>query len=143
MSALLLSTQQNKRSRRRARDLISFEQANRMLDAAGFIDGSLISHVTRYRLCDPSYRSIPARTVSFRGTGSYRGSFKFGTFDYFGITSMAEIYLVMDYEKFTDYMGRRLERMFLAKNPNPSRGLRSAFTRYLHSYSMHWSQCVH
>jgi hypothetical protein len=59
--------------------------------------------------------------------------------DLFGERSVTYYYQPDRKEEFE----KHLESLFLATNPNPSRYLRSTFTKLLHEHNLHWSQCGH
>jgi hypothetical protein len=69
-------------------------------------------------------------------SGGHRshGSIKYTSMDILG-ERYAYYFDVERKEKFVDYLVEK----FYKKNPNPERGLKSAFTRLLHLHGLRWS----
>jgi DNA-binding MarR family transcriptional regulator len=81
----------------------------------------------------PQYFKIGGVTASPR-------SKSFSTYHLFGKRIKLN-YLVLDMEKFKKYISAYLERKFRARNPNPDRYIKRAFTQYMHGHNLHWSEC--
>jgi len=64
----------------------------------------------------------------------------FSTHHFFG-EQISLNYLVLDTEKFKRYISAYLELKFRARNPNPDRAIRHAFTQYMHDHNLHWTEC--
>ncbi|MHB1908690.1 MAG: hypothetical protein ACYCQJ_07435 [Nitrososphaerales archaeon] len=69
-----------------------------------------------------------------------KGGIRYSTVDFFG-ESLRRSYHVSSFEKFRKDISIELETEFLNKNPSPERGLRKAFTCFMHSHKLHWSKC--
>ncbi|MCL4518138.1 MAG: hypothetical protein M1587_02970 [Thaumarchaeota archaeon] len=111
----------------------------------GFLHSDDVPPYARKILEDPLYSTEPARRFQINGVSSagHKGAIKFSSVDLFGVRRLEESYLVSDWEKFTKFFGPKLEVMFRATNPNPSRSLKKAFTRFMHNYGLHWTDCYH
>ena len=93
---------------------------------------------------DPLYIETPPRQFRSVGVNSgQRGGRKFSSITLFGRRMLYESYFVSDWERFSYFMGMKLELMFRATNPNPPRQLKLAFTRFMHNFGFHWTLCVH
>ena len=118
-------------------------QVLQALDKDGFVAADDLTSRERLMIVDPLFMEEPVVEVSLHGGAGYgKGSVKYSVVDFFG-GRMSEIYYVSDLGKYRSHMGKRLELLFLRKNPTPESKLRAAFTRYLHDYSMHSSFCGH
>jgi DNA-binding MarR family transcriptional regulator len=72
-------------------------------------------------------------------TASHHGKL-FSTYDFFG-EQISLNYLVLDMERFKRYISAYLELKFRARNPDPGRAIRHAFTQYMHDHNLHWTEC--
>ncbi len=110
----------------------------------GFIHSEGIPYALRKIVVDPLYLETPARQFRIAGVNSgQRGGRKFSSNAFFGRRMLSESYFVSDWERFSRFMGMKLELMFRAANPNPPRQLKLAFTRFMHNFGFHWTLCVH
>lgn len=110
----------------------------------GFIHSEGVPPALRKVVVDPLYIDAPARHFRIIGVNSsQRGGRKFSSIALFGRRMLCESYFVSDWERFSWFMGMKLELMFRAANPNPPRQLRLAFTRFMHNFGFHWTLCVH
>jgi hypothetical protein len=91
-------------------------------------------------IVNPPLQRIEITGVSCSGR---KGTIKFSSVDLFGMRLTREIYIVHNVGMFRIFISRRLQAMFEKTNPDPSKDLRRAFTRYLHNYELHWSCCSH
>lgn len=117
----------------------------RKLQKQGFVHTDDVPLYARKILEDPLYSTTPARRFQINGVSSagHKGAIKFSSVDFFGVRRLEESYLVSDWEKFAKYFGPKLEVMFRAANPIPSRSLKKAFTRFMHNFGLHWTDCYH
>lgn len=65
-----------------------------------------------------------------------KGKTRYSSIDIFG-ERCAYIYCIEHNEDFIKFLVNK----FLNKNPDPDKGLRSAFTRILHTNKLHWYGC--
>lgn len=66
-----------------------------------------------------------------------KGTTRYSSIDIFG-ERVVYIYYIKHKEGFTKFIVDK----FLNKNPDPDKGLRSAFTRILHTNGLHWYGCL-
>jgi CBS domain-containing protein len=115
----------------------------RTMKKHGFIDSQSVPRFAKQRIVDPLYFESPAREFHIWGVNAgQKGGRKFTSLDLFG-HSLHESYYVSDWGKFAVFLGMKLEVMFRAKNPSPPRQLRLAFTRFMHDFGLHWTECNH
>jgi len=81
----------------------------------------------------PEYFRIGGVTASPHGQS-------FSTYHLFG-KQIKLNFFVLDMEKFKKYISAYLERKFRARNPNPDKYIKRAFTWYMHDHNLHWSEC--
>lgn len=121
-----------------------YQKTKSRLLAAGFLPFNCVPRLVRRIVTDPLYMDLPAKQFHITGTNAGRkGGTKFSCFDFFGVRMLHESYYVVDWERFSEFISARLELMFRAKNPNQPRHLRTAFTRLIHDFGLHWSGCQH
>ena len=89
----------------------------------------------------PAARRITISTGSATLSGGH-GSIKYSSLDFVGFQFRRE-YLVLDEGRFRSSISKELEGLFFKNNPNPTKGLRQAFTRMMHDNGLHWSGCEH
>lgn len=114
-------------------------EAEKALSEVGFVRGgpAILKLLSR----KPQLRS---KVFVFRPTiGSGRGSIMYSTRDVFGSDGYSMIYYVADTAEARTKFAAFLTERFLAANPKPSVALKKVFTRYLHSYNLHWKECPH
>lgn len=110
----------------------------------GFIDSQSVPYFAKLRIVDPIYFPNPARAFRIWGVNAgQRGGRKFTSLDFFGLRMLHESYYVSDWEKFAVFLSTKLEVLFRARNPDPPRQLRLAFTRFMHDFGLHWTECIH
>jgi hypothetical protein len=85
------------------------------------------------------FGKVPER-VRIGGVAASPHGKLFSTYDFFG-EQISMNYLVLDMERFKRYISAYLELKFRARNPNPDRAIRQAFTQYMHDHNLHWSEC--
>ena len=110
----------------------------------GFIAVDEVPRFARRIVVDPLYLSKPVRPFQLMGVCSGRkGGILISAVNLFGLRMLDESYYVQDWETFSSFMSQKLEVMFRSANPNPSRGMKVAFTRFLHNFGLHWAECDH
>ena len=122
-----------------------FSAIVKKMKAQGFVAFDEVSYFARRKLVDPLYIRQPARLFQIMGVSSagHKGAIKFSSVDLFGLRKLDESYFVLDWEKFGKFISQRLEVMFRATNPNPSKHMKKAFTRFMHNFGLHWTDCYH
>lgn len=65
-----------------------------------------------------------------------KGRTRYSSIDIFG-DRCTYIYYIEHKEDFVEFLVNK----FLSKNPEPNRGIRTAFTRILHTNRLHWYGC--
>lgn len=124
--------------------LKTLDAITRTIKKHGFIDSKSVPYFARQRIVDPLYFKSPARAFHIWGVNAgQKGGRKFTSLDFFGQRMLHESYYVSDWNKFAAFLGMKLEVMFRARNPNPPRQLRLAFTRFMHDFGLHWTECNH
>ncbi|MHB2035397.1 MAG: hypothetical protein ACYCPW_01455 [Nitrososphaerales archaeon] len=111
----------------------------------GFIVSNQVPYFAKKRLVDPLYFNHPARLFQIRGviSAAHKGATKYSSIDLFGRRKLGESYYVLNWEKFSKFIGQKLEVMFRATNPAPSKNMKTAFTRFMHNFGLHWTGCNH
>ena len=94
-----------------------------------------VKNISQFINRHPEYLNHIARFTSGI-TRISKGSTRYSSLDLFGETVILYFNVHMKFE-----VGKHLGSLFLKNNPNPNPGLRSAFTRLLHGYGLHWTQC--
>ncbi|MDG6995849.1 MAG: CBS domain-containing protein [Nitrososphaerota archaeon] len=122
-----------------------FSAIGKRMKAQGFVAFDEVPYFARRKLVDPLYIRQPARLFQIMGVSSagHKGAIKFSSVDLFGLRKLDESYFVLDWEKFGKFISQRLEVMFRATNPNPSKHMKKAFTRFMHNFGLHWTDCYH
>ena len=70
------------------------------------------------------------------------GDAKFSTYDFLGYNISRMHYVVVDQNRFNRYLSQKLEVDFIDRNPIVGpRGMRTAFTHFMHSNGLHWTLC--
>lgn len=116
----------------------------RTIKKHGFIDSQSVPYFAKQLIVDPLYSKSPARAFRIWGVNAgQKGGRKFTSLDFFGQRMLHESYYVSDWDKFATFLGMKLEVMFRATNPSPPRQLRLAFTRFMHDFGLHWTECNH
>ena len=116
----------------------------RTIKKHGFIDSQSVPYFAKQLIVDPLYSQDPVRAFRIWGVNSgQKGGRKFTSLDFFGQRMLHESYYVSDWDKFATFLGMKLEVMFRAKNTSPPRQLRLAFTRFMHDFGLHWTECNH
>lgn len=116
----------------------------RTLRVQGFIHVEGVPASLRTIVVDPLYTKYPARSFRIIGVNSgQRGGRKFTSSTLFGRRMLSESYYVLEWKRFSQFMSMKLEVMFRATNPNPPRQLKLAFTRFMHNFGFHWTECGH
>jgi len=113
--------------------------------AQGFIVSNQVPYFARKRLVDPLYFNHPARLFQIRGviSAAHKGATKYSSIDLFGRRKLGESYYVLNWDKFSKFISQKLEVMFRATNPTPSKNKKTAFTRFMHNFGLHWTGCFH
>lgn len=110
----------------------------------GFVPVNGVPSPLRIAVVDPVYFEQAPRVFCITGMNSgQKGSTKFRCVNLFGVRILRESYYVMDWTKFSKFISTRLELMFRATNPAASRYMRTAFTRFMHNFGLHWTGCHH
>ncbi|MCL4517975.1 MAG: CBS domain-containing protein [Thaumarchaeota archaeon] len=111
----------------------------------GFLTFDEVPYFARQKVVDPLYFKRPARLFQVMGVSSagHKGAIKFSSVDLFGLRKLDESYYVFDWERFSKFISQRLEVMFRATNPSPSKHMKKAFTRFMHNFGLHWTDCYH
>ncbi len=121
-----------------------FSELTKKIHEQGFITVDEVPRFARRKVVDPLYLSKPVRPFHLMGVCSGRkGGIQFSAVNLFGLRMLDESYYVQDWETFSSFMSQKLEVMFRSANPNPSRGMKVAFTRFLHNFGLHWAECDH
>ena len=122
-----------------------FAAIGKKLIAQAFIPFEEVPYFARRKLVDPLYSEQPARLFQLMGVSSagHKGAIKFSSVDLFGLRKLDESYYVVEWERFSEFISEKLEVMFRAANPNPSKHMKKAFTRFLHNFGLHWTGCYH
>ncbi|MGI0091956.1 MAG: hypothetical protein ACREBS_09620 [Nitrososphaerales archaeon] len=79
-------------------------------------------------------------TIKIESAG-VRGARRYSIYDLVGHSVRGMIYFVIDHEKFSKYISRKLEDDFAMTNPEPTIPLRRSFTSFMHENKLHWSRC--
>lgn len=123
---------------------LRFSALTRKIQQQGFIGVDDVPRFARRKLVDPIYFNQPARPFHIMGVCSGRkGAIRFSAVNLFGLRMLDESYYVSDWDRFSQFMSQKLEVMFRSANPKPSRGMKVAFTRFLHNFGLHWTDCGH
>ena len=122
-----------------------FAEIKKRIRSQGFIPFETVPYFARRRVVDPLYFKQPARLFQLRGVSSagHKGAIKFSSVDLFGLRKLDESYYVLEWDRFSKFISQRLEIMFRATNPDPSKHMKKAFTRFMHNFSLHWTGCYH
>ena len=117
-------------------------ESKRMLLEQGFIPFKSVPRLARQTIMDPLYLQPAARPFHITGINAgHKGATKYSCFDFFGVRMLHESYYVTDWRRFSDFISTRLELIFRATNPDPARHLKTAFTRFMHNFGLHWTGC--
>jgi hypothetical protein len=81
-----------------------------------------------------------ARTEEI-GSVRMSGGKHYSIHDLVGYSVQGMVYVVKDLPIFRSVMAMKLEKDFLDRNPNSERGMRAAFTAFMHENKLHWSGC--
>ena len=121
-----------------------FLELAKRIQKQGFIAVDEVPRFARRKVVDPLYLSKPVRPFHLKGVCSGRkGGIQYSAVYLFGLRMLDESYYVEVWETFSRFMSQKLEVMFRSANPNPSRGMKVAVTRFLHNFGLHWAECDH
>jgi hypothetical protein len=120
-------------------------EASDRLERVGFIPTAMVTDGVKKILTDPSY-GRPAHVVQISsaiGSGGSGSAPLYSNVDFFGRQyPFYWSFLVVDDEKFEEFKAKSLTPLFVSEflrhNPNAVRGLRVAFTKFLHQRGMYW-----
>ena len=104
----------NERRLTKARRKSWFESRSKLFEI-GFLPFNCVPRRARRKVTDPLYSDPPAKAFHITGVNSgHRGATKFTCFDFFGVRMLHESYFVTDWERFSEFLGTKLELMFRA-----------------------------
>ena len=120
-------------------------EASDRLERVGFIPTAMVTDGVKHVLTDPSY-GRPAHLVQISsavGSGGNGMVPLYSAVDLFGKQYPFHwSFLVVDDDKFEEFKAESLTPLFVSEflrhNPNAVRGLRAAFTKFLHQRGMYW-----
>lgn len=120
-------------------------EASDRLERVGFIPTAMVTDGVKHVLTDPSY-GRPAHLVQISsavGSGGNGMVPLYSAVDLFGKQyPFRWSFLVVDDDKFEEFKAGSLAPLFVSEflrhNPDAVRGLRAAFTKFLHQRGMYW-----